>query len=190
VKAVSAPEAEAAARPGLLRRVLIIALVALLLFAGTYAYAWFNASRLSSRFMQDADTAYDNGEYLQALVGSEDFDPETNRYITRGGYIKVEKIWSHRLSWPAPAAVQGARERIHEIVYERLTIAEAEDYIRANTGRPAPYFGEIYLRLGELYEADGDPDSAIEIYASIQELFPNRPDLIEAAQKHLDRLEG
>ena len=184
------PEAEAAARPGLFRRVVIIALIVLLLFAATYAYAWFNASRLSTRFMRDADAAYDSGDYLQALVGSQEFDPQTNRYITLGGYIKVEKIWSHRLSWPEPAAIQRARERSDEIVYERLTIEDAENYIRANTGRPAPYFGEIYLRLGELYEEDGDPDSALEIYESIQELFPNRPDLIEAAQEHLDRLEG
>ena len=59
-----------------------------------------------------------------------------------------------------------------------------------NTGRPAPYFGEIYLRLGELYEQEGDLRSAREFYESILELFPNRPDLIEKAQAHLERLEG
>jgi hypothetical protein len=86
--------------------------------------------------------------------------------------------------------VERARQRSAEIVQQRLTIEEAEDYIRANTGRPAPYFGEIYLRLGELYEQDGDPRSAREIYESIPSLFSNRPDLIEQAQAHLNRLEG
>jgi hypothetical protein len=44
--------------------------------------------------------------------------------------------------------------------------------------------------LGELYEQEGDLPSARDIYESIPELFPKRPDLIEKAQAHLERLEG
>jgi tetratricopeptide (TPR) repeat protein len=87
-----------------------------------------------------------------------------------------------------PPELQQAGQRTQEIVTQHLTIETAEDYIRANTGRPAPYFAEIYLRLGELYEQEGDLFSAQDIYESIPELFPNRPDLIETAQAHLARL--
>lgn len=184
------PEAAAAARPGFLRRALLVAFLAGLTFALTYAFAWFNASRLTARFIQDADAAYDQGEYLESLVGTERFDPQSNQYVKQGGYLNVEKIWSSSYSWPAPPEVERASQRTQEIVNQRLTIEMAEDYIRANTGRPAPYFGEIYLRLGELYEEDGDLPSARDIYESIIELFPNRPDLIEKAQAHLERLEG
>jgi tetratricopeptide (TPR) repeat protein len=184
------PEAVVAARPGFLRRALLVAFLAGLTFALTYAFAWFNASRLTARFIQDADTAYDQGEYLESLVGTERFDPQSNEYVKQGGYLNVEKIWSSSYSWPAPPEVERASQRTQEIVNQRLTIEMAEDYIRANTGRPAPYFGEIYLRLGELYEEDGDLPSARDIYESIIELFPNRPDLIEKAQAHLERLEG
>jgi tetratricopeptide (TPR) repeat protein len=184
------PEAAAAVRPGFLRRALLVAFLAGLLFALTYAFAWFNASRLSARFIQDADAAYDQGEYLESLVGTERFDPQINKYVKQGGYLNVEKIWSSSYSWPAPPELERASQRTQEIVNERLTIEMAEEYIRANTGRPAPYFGEIYLRLGELYEQEGDLRSARDIYESILELFPNRPDLIEKAQAHLERLEG
>ena len=184
------PEAVAAARPGILRRALLVAFLAVLIFALSYALAWFNASRLSNRFIQDADAAYNEGEYLESLVGAERFDPQTNQYVKQGGYLDVEKIWSSSYSWPAPPELGRASQRTQEIVDQRLTIEMAEEYIRANTGRPAPYFAEIYLRLGELYEQEGDLRSAQDIYESIPELFPNRPDLIEKAQAHLERLEG
>jgi tetratricopeptide (TPR) repeat protein len=183
------PETEAVARPGLFRRVLLIALLIILVFAATYAVAWFNSYRLSARFISEAEASYSAGEYLNALVGYQEFNPQTNRYTTRGGYVKVEKIWSGTYSWPVPSPVQQARQRIDEIIRQRLTIPDAEEYIRANTGRPAPYFGEIYLRLGELYEGEGDLKSAIEIYESIPDLFKDRPDLIDQAKAHLDRLQ-
>jgi tetratricopeptide (TPR) repeat protein len=123
-------------------------------------------------------------------VGSEEFDPQTNRNVKVGGYLDVEKIWSNRYSWPTPPLLERTRQRTQEIVNKRLTIEMAEEYIRANTGRPAAYFGEIYLRLGEIYEQEGDLISAREIYESIPELFPNRPDLIEKAMAHLERLDG
>ena len=190
VSPASQPEAAAAVRPGFLRRALLVAILAGLIFALTYAFAWLNASRLSARFIQDADAAYDQGEYLESLVGTERFDPQINQYVKQGGYLNVEKIWSSSYSWPAPPEMERASQRTQEIVNERLTIEMAEEYIRAHTGRPAPYFAEIYLRLGELYEQDGDLRSAQDIYESILELFPNRPDLIEKAQAHLERLEG
>ena len=190
VSPVTQPEAAAAVRPGFFRRALRVAILAGLIFALTYALAWFNASRLSARFIQDADATYDQGEYLESLVGAERFDPQINQYVKQGGYLDVEKIWSSSYSWPAPPELERASQRTQEIVNQRLTIEMAEEYIRANTGRPAPYFGEIYLRLGELYEQEGDLPSARDIYESILELFPNRPDLIEKAQAHLDRLEG
>lgn len=184
------PEAAAVARPGFLRPALLVALLAGLIFALSYGLAWFNASRLSARFIQDADAAYNQGEYLESLVGAQRFDPQINQYVKQGGYLDVEKIWSSSYSWPVPPELQQASQRTQEIVNQRLTIEMAEKYIRANTGRPAPYFGEIYLRLGELYEQEGDLRSARDIYESILELFPNRPDLIEKAQAHLERLGG
>jgi tetratricopeptide (TPR) repeat protein len=190
VSPAAQPEAVAAVRPGFLRRALLVALLVGLIFALSYAFAWFNASRLSTRFIQDAEAAYNQGEYLESLVGAEQFDPQINEYVKQGGYLDVEKIWSSSYSWPAPPELEQARQRTQEIVNQRLTIEMAEEYIRANTGRPAPYFAEIYLRLGELYEQEGDLRSARDIYESIQELFPNRPDLIEKAQAHLERLEG
>lgn len=190
VRGATAPPAEAAARPGFWRRAVLIFLALLVLFAGTYAYAWFNANRLSSRFMSEADALLEEGRAVDALVGYEEFDPQTNSYTNRGGYVRVERIWSNRYSMPQPPIVEQARQRSAEIINERLTIEEAEDYIRANTGRPALYFGEIYLRLGELYEADGDPRSAADIYRDVVDLFPNRTDLVNRAQEHLNRLEA
>jgi len=184
------PEAEAATRPGFLKRLLLIILLVALVFILTYAFAWFNAYRLSARFIQDADSSYAEQEFLLALVGGETFDPQTNRNVNKGGYLNVEQMWSSRYSWPEPSVLTRARDRGQEIINQRLTIEMAEDYIRSNTGRSAPYFAEIYLRLGELYEQDGDLRSARDIYESIPELFANRPDLIEKAKAHLERLEG
>lgn len=188
VSPAAQPQAAVVARPDFFRRSLRVVILAVLLFALSYALAWFNASRLTTRFITDANAAYDQGVYLESLVGAERFDTQSNKYVKQGGYLDVEKIWSSRYSWPAPPELAQARQRTEEIVNQRLTIEMAEDYIRANTGRPAPYFAEIYLRLGELYEQDGDLLSARDIYESIPELFANRPDLIEQAQAHLERL--
>jgi hypothetical protein len=164
-----------------------IPLVIVFLFSAAYALSWFNAYWLTTRFVGDADASYSAGAYLDALVGYQTFDPELNEYVNVGGYLAVERIWSGRYSWPQPEAVQHAQTRSQEIIQQRLTITEAERYIRANIGRPAPYFGEIYLRLGELYEEDGSLVDAREIYESIPSLFANRADLIARAKAHLAR---
>jgi tetratricopeptide (TPR) repeat protein len=171
-------------------RWLWILLAVVLFFGATYALSWFNAYRLTERFVADADASYAAGAYLDALVGFQTFDPATNDYVNVGGYLAVEKIWSGRYSWPQPPAVPHAQVRSQEIIDQRLTLAEAEQYIQANIGRTAPYFGEIYLRLGELYEAEGSLADAREIYESIPDLFANRPDLIQRSQEHLARLAG
>ncbi len=187
-KAVPQATGEAAAVVRFNKRLLLIPLIVLALFAFTYFLAWWNASRLTSRFLEDANASYEQGEYLEALVGGQEFNPQTNRYNKIGGYVDIEKTWSNRYSAPVPAAVEQAKKRTNEIIYQHLTMSQAEQYIQANIGRSAPYFGEIYLRLGELYEQDGDARSAREIYEDIPGLFPNRPDLIEQAQRHLERL--
>ena len=189
VSPAAQPEAAASVRPGFLRRALLVASLAGLFFALSYALAWFNASRLSARFIQDADAAYDQGEYLESLVGAQRFDPQINEYVKQGGYLDVEKIWSSSYSWPAPSELERASQRTQEIVDQRLTIEMAEEYIRDNTGRSAPYFAEVYLRLGELYEQDGDQRSAIEIYRDVIDLFPGREDLVSKANEHFTRLD-
>ncbi len=173
------------------KRVLVGLLVLVLLFLGTYIFAWFNANQLSMRFFNDAETSYKGGDYLKALVGYQQFDAKTNKYINYGGYVSVEKVWSNRDSWPVPGFVQVARQRSQEIIDQKLTADQAQQYVQDNTGRPgAPYFGEIYLRLGELYEQQGDTTDAISIYQSMASLFPGRPDLIQAAKQHLAKLQS
>jgi tetratricopeptide (TPR) repeat protein len=173
------------------RKPFLIAIgLVIVLFAGTYAFSWFRSLALSSSYLAAANESYDNGDYLQALTGFRDFDEDLNRYVTRGGYFQVERIWASAYAWPVPDGVQTARERIDEIVNQRITIRDAEQFIQVNTGRGNPYMGVIYLRLGELYEAEGDERSARDIYESIPELFPNETGLIERAQDHLTRLEA
>jgi tetratricopeptide (TPR) repeat protein len=179
-------EAAAVIKPN--KRLYLIPLIVLGLFVVTYLIAWLNANQLTGRFLADANARYEQGEYLDALVGGEEFDPETSKYTKVGGYVDVEKIWSNPYSFPVPSAVEQARERIQETIYQYLTIPQAERYIQSNIGKPAPYFGEIYLRLGELYEQEGDLAAARDIYESIPELFPNRADLLELAEAHLQRL--
>lgn len=130
------------------------------------------------------------GRHFRALVGYQEFDEGENRYVTRGGFVAIERMWSAPYSWPTPAAVQLAQTHSQEIIDQHLTVADAEQYIQANTGRPgAPYFGEIYLRLGELYEAAGARRDAEDVYTSLPTLFPNRPDLSALANQHLERLQ-
>jgi hypothetical protein len=172
------------------RRLAIIAGIVLLLVAGTYAIAWYRASSLSLGYVRDADASYDGGKYLEALVGYEEFDTARNAYVTHGGYMQVEKIWADPYSWPRPDGVDRAEARIGEIINQKITIQEAESFIQANTGKSNPYFGIIYLRLGELYEQEGDVASAKEIYTSIEELFAGEQDLITRAKEHLSRLQG
>jgi hypothetical protein len=183
-------EAVAATSGGFLRRLIIGVLLVLLLIVATYAFGWFNAYRLSQRFLADADANYEASDYLIALTGREAFDADAQQYVRTGGYIDVERIWSDRYSWPRPGLIERAEERSHEIIYQHLTVAQAEQYIQANIGRSAPpYFGEIYLHLGDLYLREGDEMAAREIYESVSELFPRRALLIEAALERLEQME-
>ena len=89
-------------------------------------------------------------------MGYQDFNPASNTYVTHGGYLQVERIWNGRYAWPVPAGVQRAPERANEIINQKLTIDQAVQFVQENTGKPNPYFGVIYLRLGELYQLKGD----------------------------------
>ena len=162
--------------------------VVVLLFVATYIIAWLRSQALTQEYLANANASYEDGEFLRALVGFEEFDEDANRYIARGGYFQVQRIWSSSYAWPVPPGVETANQRINEIINERLTIEEAEQFIQVSAGRGNPYLGIIYLRLGELYEEDGDERSAREIYEEIAELFPGQQSLIDRAEEHLRRL--
>ncbi len=190
----SIQEAEAIAPPkksSFGKTFLVGLLILAAIFIATYALAWFNANQLASRFYQDSEASFNKGDYLQALVGYQTFDNQTNKYINYGGYLNVEKIWSSRFSWPQPAYLQQAFKRSQEVIDQKLTVQQAEQYIKDNTGRPGtPYFAEIYLRLGELYEQSGDIPDAIDVYQSFASQFPDRKDLIAQAQQHLAKIKS
>ena len=174
----------------LIRGVLIGLALVVVLFITTYTIAWFSASRLTATFMADADASYAAGNYIEALTGYEEFDPVTNAYVTYGGYMKALNVWASPNAWPRPAGIDRAQARIDEVLQQHLTVAEAEGFIQANIGRQNPFMGTIYLRLGELYEQEGDIASARAVYDEIDELFPGEAELIARAQEHLIRLGG
>jgi tetratricopeptide (TPR) repeat protein len=181
----------AAARARFRKRFLLGLVILVAIFLVTYAFAWYKANQLAIRFFDDAEASFNSGDYLRALVGYQNFDETTNKYINYGGYLNVEKIWSSRYSWPQPAYVPQAVKHSDEVINQKLTVEQAEQYILENTGRPgAPYFAEIYLRLGQLYEQNGDTEDAIDVYESYASQFPNRKDLIELAQEHLSKLKN
>lgn len=172
-----------------LRNGLIWVGVVVVLFVGMYTIAWVRANTLTSQFINDAEASYQNSNYIEALTGYEEFDAQTNEYVTRGGYMQVVAIWADPYAWPHPAGVSHAQTRVNEILEQHLTIADAEAFVQANVGQTNPYLGVVYLRLGELYEESDELDAAIEIYTTIADLFPNESALIIRAQQHLDRLE-
>ena len=169
-------------------RTAILLAVTVFLFAGTYLLAWWDAYRLSSGYVDDADRSYEAGEFLDALVGYEEFDEETRRYVTRGGYLKIDGIWENRYAMPVPDHVRHAQDRIDEIINEKLTVEQAAQFVQANIGRSNPAMGIVYLRLGELLEEQGELRDAEDIYESFPDLFPNEPELIERAADDLERL--
>ncbi|MBI1256343.1 MAG: hypothetical protein GC204_02625 [Chloroflexi bacterium] len=175
---------------GSARRAIAVIAGLLVVLVLSYALAWFSAYRLSQGYLLDADASYDKGDYLNALTGYKEYDQAQKRYIDRGGYMDVEHIWADQYALPVPPDVVRARQRIDEIVNQRLTIDDAESFVQANIGRSNPYLALIYLRLGELYEADGRIDDAKDIYSSYADLFPNEIDLNARAQQNLQRLES
>lgn len=170
--------------------VLYILLGVLLLASGTYAFAWYRAYRLTETFMQNAAESFAAEEYLNALTGYEVFDEADNRYVYRGGYGQVALIWSDPYAWPRPAALAGAQARTEEIIGQRLTLEDAEAFVEENIGQSNPYLGPIYLRVGELYEEEGDADDAADVYEDVVDSFPNDAALVARAMEHLERLEA
>jgi tetratricopeptide (TPR) repeat protein len=166
----------------------LIALAIVAVFALTYALAWWDASRLTTTYTADANASFEAGNYLDALAGYEVFDEESNEFVHHGGYSDVERIWRGSYARPVPAPVSNARARIDEIINERLTIEEAEQFVLENIGRTNPHLGIVLLRLGELYEADGDLRSAEDIYREVIDSFAHQPELIERASANLTQI--
>ncbi len=170
-------------------RAAILLIGVVVIFFLTYLLAWWDVYRLSRTYLKDADTSYNEGHYLDALRGYEEYDRAEKKYIQYGGYIQVQRIWNNKYAVPAPSQVQRADTRIDEIINERLTTADAEVFVQENIGRSTPYMGMIYLRLGELYEIDGQLRDAEDIYTSIPDLFPNDQALINRAMVDLENLQ-
>jgi hypothetical protein len=181
---------ETARRGWSARRALLLLGGLFVVLLGSYALAWYSAYRLSATYLADADASYEAGEFVNALVGYEEFDRASNAYVEHGGYMQIERIWADRYAVPVPPEVQRARERIDEIVASRLTVEDAEQFVQANAGRGNPYLGMIYLRLGELYQAEGELLDAEDIFTSFEELFPNEATLIERARQNLEALQS
>jgi tetratricopeptide (TPR) repeat protein len=166
----------------------ILAVAAPAIFLFTYVLAWWDAYQLAANYLDDADASYQEGRYLDALLGYEEFDRAQGNYVARGGYIQVQNIWRSSYAFPVPADVERADWRVDEIIYSRLTIADAEQFVQRNIGRYNPYMGLIYLRLGELYEANGQLLDAQDIYESVPDLFPDDAALTARARAGLERL--
>jgi hypothetical protein len=187
------PRLNAPATRGRHRKIarLVLGSVGLVVFVAiNYAWAWQDAHRLSADRMAEAEASYARGRYLEALTGYEERDPLTGERLAKGGYIQVVHLWDSPYAWPRPALVQNAGERIHDIVRNDLTRADAERFVEATRGRASAYLPDIYLRLGELYEAEGDPASALSVYRDVLEFFPARPDIVATARQHLTHLES
>jgi tetratricopeptide (TPR) repeat protein len=170
-------------------RSLILVTSALIIFFVTYLLAWWDAYRLSQTYVGDANASYEEGRFLDALVGYEKYSESAKKYVEYGGYMQVKRIWSDDYAFPRPSEVEHAQTRIDDIIYARLTIDDAEQFVQENIGRSNPYMGLIYLRLGELYEANGQLADAEDIYASVADLFPNEAALIEQARLDLENLQ-
>lgn len=151
--------------------------------------AWRSAYTLSEDYLRDADASYDQERYLDALVGYDQYDTDKRDYIQYGGYTHVERIWENEYAWPRPDLVSYADERIEKIINQHLTLEDAEQFVQENIGKNNPYMGMIYLRLGELYEANGALRDAEDIYESVPDLFPQDQDLIDRALRNLEKLQ-
>lgn len=82
------------------------------LFAVTYIFGWIQALRLANNYYKDAEAAYTQADYLNALTGYKEFDAKQNKYVQRGGYLQVERIWDNLYAWPRPAVHEYAQARI------------------------------------------------------------------------------
>ncbi len=172
-------------------RVLIIVLGIVVYIIINYALAWIDAYRLSSRLMADADSSYNSGAYMQAFMGYEQRDPVSGKSITKGGYVDVLHVWSDAYSWPLPQSLlEKGKARLQDIMNNHMTIADAENFITAFSGLDNPYLGDVYLRLGELYQQSGDRATALSVYKDVADLFTDRPDIILQAQEHIKKLEA
>ena len=131
------------------RRLFIIFFLIIGLFAAAYVFGWIQALKLANGYYTDAEAAYTQGDYLNALTGYKEFDAERNKYVQRGGYLQVERIWDNLYAWPRPKVYEYAQTRIQEIIQQRITIPMAEGFIQANIGKATPYLGIVYLRSEE-----------------------------------------
>lgn len=185
--AAASESAVPAARPES-RRFVIIAIGAVVLFIVAYGMAWGSAYRMTMTYLDDAAKSAQEGRDLDALMGYKVYDQSSKRYVPHGGYVQVRNIWSSSYAVPRPAEAETVQQHIDEIINQRLTIDEAEQFVQENIGQSNPYLGMIYLRLGELYEADGRLKDAKDVYSSFADLFPDENALIERAKANLEKL--
>jgi len=164
-------------------------LAAVVLFAGTYALAWFNSYNLSRTYYRQAEASYRAGRYIEALMGYKGYDQAHKRRVFVGGYAQVVNIWEHPWALPRPAIYEEARAKVMEIIHQKFTRQDAQLFLDRYLGRENPYLGEVMLRMAKLYEQEGDDESALEVYHLITESFRADRALVERAKERAAALE-
>ena len=168
----------------------IVILVIAILFAGTYALAWFNSYNLSRTYYRQAEASYRAGRYIEALMGYKDYDAAHGRRVFVGGYAQVVNIWEHPWALPRPAVYEEARAKVREIIHQKFTREDAQLFLDRYLGRENPYLGEVMLRMAELYEEEGDDENALETYRLVISSFRTDRALVERAKERVAALEA
>jgi hypothetical protein len=92
-------------------RIPLVLLIVVVIFGMTYLLAWLDARNLTTDFMAHASASYEEGSYLEALVGYREYDPELQQNVVYGGYADVVRIWRHQQARPVPDEVGPAQRR-------------------------------------------------------------------------------
>lgn len=171
------------------RWIIAICAVAALTF-GSYGWAWLESYQLTRQYLAEAEASLAGGDLAGALKGKERRDPQSGAVVFAGGYQQVLDLWSSPGAWPKPAEYYAAREAIAEILQYRLTVQDGITMFQNFYGRDNGLLPDILLRVGALLEEQGDTDGAEEIYQTVIDAFPVRPEIVEQAQRRLEALKA
>ncbi|MCG8452212.1 MAG: hypothetical protein MI717_03395 [Spirochaetales bacterium] len=139
-----------------------------------YLLTWNEIKSKSELYYNYSVEFYENNEFEKAIKGHEQVI--RNQYVYFSGLQQICTAWESPLSWPKPKVYSQAKEKLNDIIVDKMSIEERNSFIKKYFQIDKKYLAEMMLSIGDSYYERGELEKALQTYEKVKEIFVHRKD--------------
>ncbi|WP_123042987.1 hypothetical protein [Cohnella candidum] len=157
----------------------IAALAAVLAVVLVYGYVWLGSYKMAVKYYDQAEENMNKQRYDIALKGDEAYNRTSKKYEYVGGYEQVLSIWKSPYAWPRPAVYDKAKDKIDEIVNDKLTPEAGVQLVQKYLRQDNAFLPEILVSSTKKLIEQDRKDEAKDVLDMLSDAFGSQPGMQE-----------